>query len=179
MGAMSNLNPDQFTGENTGDPTNWDYHYPRLPDTMHRGMAVTHPDVLRVLRDPTATPDDKAHAISSHVIGNHLGTHYTTDMSEAQDFADYQAHTYEDPRPRRKNSEAVVLHLAKPPRGHIETNRDTLEERGVYPYHVQDSELPMRTGAPLHVTGVSWSEDGDPWHLTGHHDFETPRSARA
>ena len=149
--------------------TDWDEEYPRLPGTMHRGLLLSAQGDGRQLmhryRDEGHDPASTARDLLQHV--GHAGEHWTPEEGQARHYA-----VAGGGRPEGHDMN-VVIHARKPDREHIETDPGTLAERGVYgmDYH-EDREIPLKSGAPVHVTGVSWKfhdEPGDAWRR---HDLE-------
>lgn len=148
-----------------GSWSDWDRYYPRLPDTIHRGFALDIPA-------PAATAF--RHETAQHIL-NHLdqgtGMHRTAKADEARSAA-ARHHI-----PGHTNLH-VILHAAKPAREHLETDPDRLIHHAVFGYETSDeAEVPMRSGAPLHITGVTWKPPGArDW---AHHDFDQPIQRQA
>lgn len=166
--------------------TDWDREYPRLPETLHRGMNISHAQ-MRAAAEEGGDPHEVVHRLLDHAqaaISRHSGTlgmHWSADEDKAREYAAFggwKSHR-DDP-----HSVPVVFHIAKPAREHIETDPDRLQERGVIgmDYH-DDQEVPLRSRAPVKITGMSWLRS-DPhsvankhldesWH---HHTFAEPIS---
>lgn len=126
--------------------TDWDEEYPRIPATVHRGLRIDggahladHPD-----------PEHVARAILHHIDDDHM--HWTGNEEQARHYAGVGTGGRGG-----EDSLNVVLHARKPERDYIETDPEILADRNVYGigYH-DDEEIPLRSGAPVHVTGVSW-----------------------
>lgn len=131
--------------------TDWDEEYPRLPDTLHRGLRLSDGAHLAEHGGEQA-----ARAIMSH-IGD-FGTHWTPDEDQARHYAGIGTGTgHHGP-----DALQVVLHARKPLREHIETDPEILADQNVYGmgYH-DDAEVPLRAGAPVRVTGISWRRESD------------------
>lgn len=150
--------------------TDWDEEYPRIPATVHRGLRLDGGAHLADGEDHEAV----ARAILHHVGDDHM--HWTGDEGQARHYAGVGTGGQGGPA-----SLNVVLHARKPAREDIEEDPEVLADRNVYGigYH-DDEEIPLRSGAPVHVTGVSWrAHDPAPvtypdtggWHR---HDFGEP-----
>lgn len=139
--------------------TDWDHHYPRLPGTIHRGMSVAVPG-------PSPSDHrDLARHIIAHLPGG-TGTHWSTSEDQARRFAKRSYDPSID-----TGQHLVVLHAATPERRHIETDPDQLDQQAVKGYDLAETEVPLRHGAPVRLTGVSWH---DPRHGWDRHDFDEP-----
>jgi 8-oxo-dGTP diphosphatase len=144
--------------------TDWDREYPRLPAEMHRGMLL---DGVPGIGHEGQSPHEAAQAILGHA--GDFGMHWTPSESQARHYAvTGSGHL-------GGGGWNVVVHARKPERDHIETDPDTLAEHRVFgmDYH-EDEEIPVREGAPVHVTGVSWKRDSDPDDAWQRHSFDQP-----
>jgi hypothetical protein len=143
--------------------TDWDRVHPKLPDTLHRGMAVSLPDEVHdVVHDESRPSAERAQALADHVKKRGLGMHFTDDKQQAAHYS----HVYHQP-----GDTHVIVHSRKPDMHHIETDPGELESQQVIGYgQHDDNEIPIRSGAPVHATGISWKHE-DPkadWHT---HNF--------
>jgi hypothetical protein len=120
----------------------------------------------------------------------HLGLHWTADENHAYRVGGTQSwghgHSWysgqEQGYHERSGLESpVVVHARWPKNHHIETDPDELHRYGVKPFDNPDldehneAEVPMKTGAPVEITGVSWS--GYTSNRKGeyrHHTFDKP-----
>jgi hypothetical protein len=160
--------PDEVNDHDTGH-TDWDEEYPRLSAEMHRGMALdddgSYGRNLHYYRDPAHDPTQAARGILHH-LGD-FGTHWTDDEEQARHYSGVG---------RGRHAEGhdmnVVVHARKPAREDIETDPWKLSEQGVIgrDYH-DDREIPLKGGAPVHVTGVSWKYHDEPDSAWRRHDF--------
>ncbi|MCW2929909.1 MAG: hypothetical protein JWM19_871 [Actinomycetia bacterium] len=156
--------------------TNWDEEYPQLPAEMHRGMRLDTGHSA-FLGHPGISPANRAQEILSHVTDGHghVGDHWTPSEHQARHYGVVgSGHQGDD------SDLNVVIHARRPDREDIETDPDTLAERGVYGmgYH-EDQEIPLRTGAPVHVTGVSWKFHHEPDGAWQRHDISSPEAHMA
>ncbi|MFF7198156.1 hypothetical protein ACFZAM_31170 [Streptomyces sp. NPDC008079] len=146
--------------------TDWDSVHPHLGNTLHRGMAVSLPGhVADVVHDDSRPVADRAHALSEHLREQGMGTHWTPDKEQAQHYSGVSD--------SRKNNTHVVLHAHTPPKEHIETDPDELVAQDVISMgDHDDGEVPLRSGAPVSLKGISWRQRGNgPWVR---HDFDNP-----
>jgi hypothetical protein len=149
--------------------TNWDEEYPRIPATVHRGMRIDDDGSEgrhHMLRGVPA--GESAARTVLHHLGD-FGTHWTGDEQQARHYADVGTGGYRNPGNHDMN---VVVHARKPEREDIETDPETLAGQNVFGmgYH-DDEEIPLREGAPVHVTGVSWKFHDEPHDAWRRHDF--------
>lgn len=150
--------------------TDWDEEYPRLGGTVHRGMEIhLDPEDHAKLHDETVPDSPRAHLLADHLAhGESLGMHWT----ENEDRAKHYAGVGGGWGPSDKSTH-VVVHARTPDKDDIETDPDTLVNNRVYGigYH-DDDEIPIRNGAPVHVTGLSWKQPHQAeWT---HHTFAKP-----
>lgn len=146
--------------------TDWDSIHPHLGDTLHRGMAVDLPHhVADVVHDDSRPVAERAHALSEHMRDQGLGTHWTPDKEQAQHYSGVSD--------SRHNDTHVVLHAHTPPKEHIETDPDELAAQDVISMgDHDDAEVPLQSGAPVSLKGISWRPRGNgPWVR---HDFDKP-----
>lgn len=174
--------------------TDWDEHHSRLPDEVHRGLFA--PQSHDVLAYP-ASDEDIAHGlISAHQeeqFAHHprqnkvFGTHWTSEEGVARKFAlEHQRahaedHPLEDGHDCDEHSEAapVVFHAQRPERHEIETDPRRLDWQNIDSHDDEEREVPIRHGAPVRITGVSWLKHtgmGPFWHR---HDLREPVTLRA
>jgi hypothetical protein len=160
--------PDEVEDHDTGH-TDWDEEYPRLPAEMHRGLALddgSHGRDLHYYRDPSHDPASAAQGILHH-LGD-LGSHWTPSEDQARHYSVVGV----GGRRAEGHDMNVVVHARKPGREDIETDPWKLSEQGVFGmgYH-DDQEIPLRAGAPVHVSGVSWKYHDEPDSAWRRHDF--------
>lgn len=164
------------SASNLGDPTDWDAHYPTLPDQVHRGMAIKLPAKVRdqLIAAPKA---EAAQALLDKTQSKATGPHWSTDLEKSRDFSQRTSSDWKGEIP-------VVLHAATPAREDIETRPAALRRMEIFPYDhfQQEREVPVRKGKYIDVTGVSWhapkhaEADESGWVR---HDFATPRQHTA
>lgn len=150
--------------------TDWDEHYPRLGDTIHRGMEINlHSNDHADLHNKSIPASRRAHLLADHLArGQGLGMHWTQDEDQAKHYAGLGGSW----KPYGESSH-VVIHAQTPAREHIEEDPDTLVNHEVIGMgHHDDEEIPLRAGAPVHVTGLSWKQPHEAeWT---HHTFAQP-----
>lgn len=142
--------------------TDWDQVHPHIGPEVHRGMAVTLPaHVHRAVHDDSAPMEERAHALTQHMGKQGLGSHWTPEEHMGRHYAAVSSRGHGDTE--------VVLHAHTPAKEHIETDPDELAKQDVIGMgEHEDTEVPLRFGAPVHLKGISWkSHEGD-WHR---HDF--------
>ncbi len=146
--------------------TDWDAVHPTLPDTLHRGMALSLPDeVHSVVHDGHRPVAERAHALSEHLRGEGMGTHWTPDHD--------QARHYSGITDGRDKDTHVILHVHTPGKRAIETNPDTLAEQDVIAMGSHDdAEVPLKSGAKVQLKGISWRHRTD--EKWTRHDFDKP-----
>lgn len=144
--------------------TDWDSIHPGLGDTLHRGMAVSLPGhVADVVHDDSRPVAERAHALSEHLRGEGLGTHWTPDKEQAQHYSGVSD--------SRDNNTHVVLHAHTPAKEHIETDPEELSAGDVISYgDHDDAEVPWKAGAPVSLKGISWRPRGNGSWVR--HDFD-------
>jgi hypothetical protein len=149
----------------------WEEHLRKLryrkrnEPLMHRGMAIElPPEVHDFVHDQCQTRDRQAQAILDHLKSQPLGMHWSTDERVPRFFAGKE----------RKNnlpgSTKVILHAKLPGASDIETDPQKLQEEAVFRHDNWmggEHEIPMKAGAPVHVTGVTWYGYGNR-KRTGH-----------
>lgn len=182
------------------DPgTDWDKVYrdkdPRLTE-IHRGIGL-YPDhdLHEHMNDPSVPVAGRAHAVLGEVGaqmaergGHGIGMSWTDWDRHAEHAAKSgglngavgQSGLSQNrsalPGHRQGNPHMpVVLHAEWPGKEHLETDPQVLKHNVVTPYeHGTEGEVPLRKGAPVRLTGLSWSADdreATPWV---HHTFERP-----
>lgn len=150
----------------------WDMNHARI----HRSITLyPHPDVSDKIEDPSVPNEEKAQHLIEHLQsgGRSLGRHWTTDLGHAKRVAHDEgwsaignnASEHEENEFRLPLS--VIVHAKFPERHHIEDDPAVLEEHHVTPWggseHFGDeSEVPLKEGANVHVTGLSWSTQSHP-----------------
>lgn len=128
---------------------------------MHRGMAVALPPELHdFVTDRMQTPSRQARAIAEHLRTQGLGTHWTTNEKVAREFSGFE-------QKKQPGTVKVMVHAKLPEPEHIETDRDKLMEGGVFRpdnFLAGEKEIPLRAGAPVRVTGITWYGYGNRKH---------------
>jgi len=160
--------PDEVEEHETGH-TNWDTVHPGLPGEMHRGIRLdddgTHGWLPHHHRGKAAN-EDTAQAILGHL--GELGTHWTPDEDQARHYAGIGGGY----RKAEGDDMHVVVHARKPALEDIETDPWTLADQKVIGFDQHDdAEIPLREGAPVHVTGVSWKFHDEPASAWRRHDL--------
>lgn len=158
--------------------TDWDKAYPRLPEDIHRGVAVQlDPDTHEAIHGEGHSEADRARAAVQAATLKPLGMHWSSAGSEmAGRIAEDEAEQL-TPRERR-NITHVVLHADRPERQHIETNIDKLVQHSVISHgRSPENEVPLKEHVPVHIWGVSWKHHDEPdWHS---HEFDQPMTKTA
>lgn len=179
--------------KNDFSPTDWDEMYPSDEELkhsrLHRAIQLHVPVELHRQMEG----DDLSHEeIAHHVLRQarqhpHLGMHWTADEGHAYKVAAHpewgagsawysgQEKTPESQGPTYPVS--VILHAHWPAKEHLETDPSVLRR-----FHVQrfgsphdEWEAPVKTGAPMKITGVSWNTSVQPRERGfRHHSFEKP-----
>ena len=107
----------------------------------------------------------------------HLGVHWTDSEPLARGWAEDDYTTGPSGTGPKPSVTHVVLHAASPDREHIEDDPEELERRHMYGFDHPRSEreVPLKVGAPVHLTGISWKHGGESeWNR---HDFWSPAGA--
>lgn len=148
--------------------TDWDEA--GLPPAIHRGIGVELPDRLHdYVHDQSQPQHRRARALAGYLLNDRkmsasLGNFWSADPDVSKTYAEGGKR---DSGPRNT---PVVFHARGPEMEHIETDPDQLRHWGVYSYHLAgNEEVPLRYGAPVHLTGISWGEPGHQvWHPSAH-----------
>ena len=189
-------------GEHEDDPvlaeqhrdtyTDWYHHLP-FAGGIHRGLVKQLPrEVHDAVHDESRPSAERAQALRGYLHREgfhggtqeeqpygadhegHLGVHWTPSETMAKSWGSddmYEGPVGGGPKPSVTH---VVLHAASPDEEHIETDPDHLEARHMYGFEHERSEheVPLKYGAPVHLTGISWKHGGqEHWHR---HDFAAP-----
>lgn len=159
------------------DTSDW-----RIHRTLHID-PMDDPDGFNLWKGMGTSPHPKQAALPDHEVAHrllklvtahpNLGLHWTADESHAvrvggsknwglghswysgQDAPRYESSGLESP---------VIVHAKWPKTEHIETDPQVLHEYGVKPFDNPDldehdeAEVPLKTGAPVEITGLSWSQ---------------------
>ncbi len=187
-------------GSEWGDdysPSNWDEAYPKEPEKhrVHRSIKV-YPsfDLWKHMGGGTGmSHEEVAHKVLDHVRKQpNLGLHWTDDESHAYRVAGHanwgmNRSWHSDQKPAERESDlgaSVILHAHWPKREHIETDPDLLKSYNVGGYGNDgmddEFEVPIKTGSPVKITGISWSQYDQPRKGDfKHHSFETPETHTA
>jgi 8-oxo-dGTP pyrophosphatase MutT (NUDIX family) len=195
-GEDYNGGPEDLLGHHTAarawfmdDPkTDWNQyadesgHLDRTP--IHRGMRVwLDDDASNHVHDESKPVAERAHALlgAMHQQRGNFGMHWTANSSHAEDVAEGGGWTGQQatPPPGYEDAEHtnVVLHAAPPHVDHIEQDQRTLDHHVVTPFEGGEEEVPLKHGAPVHITGISWQRHSfqprreDRW---AHHTFDEP-----
>lgn len=178
---------DQKTAATAYDPddddhyrsyTDWDKAYPRLPEDIHRGVAVQlDPDTHEAIHGEGHSDAERAHAAMQAATLKPLGMHWSSAGAEmAGRIAEDEAEQL-TPRERR-NTTHVILHADRPERQHIETDINRLVQHSMISHgRSPENEVPLKEHAPVHIWGVSWKHHDEPdWHS---HEFDQPMTKTA
>jgi hypothetical protein len=158
--------------------TDWDKVYPRLPEDIHRGMAVQLPaDAHDAVHDTENSEATRAHALLGAVTKKPLGMHWSSASSEMAGSVSHEEAEQLTPKERR-NTTHVVLHADRPERHHIEDDIDRLVQHSVISHgRSPENEVPLKEHAPVHIWGVSWKHHDEPgWHT---HELDEPMTKTA
>lgn len=158
-----------------GTPTDWETHYPNLPEQVHRGMTVTPPArVAKWITSGDGTAAEHAALLREHLEDTGpIGMHWSTNEQVSKRFTH---RNIRDPR----TDVPIVLHADRPAEKDIETRPVVLKNNGVWAhdYEYGDAEVPVRRGRPVTIRGISWKPDAehpeadeDGWV---HHIFDEP-----
>lgn len=151
--AKSSL-PQQFPPPPGDD---WEEHFRKLrrkknPE-IHRGMAIELPqEVHDYVMERFQTPDRQAQAIVDHLKSQPLGMHWTPKLDTARTFSEFESK-------KQPGTIKVIVHAKLPEIEHIETDPERLREGAVFRHDSWmngEKEIPLKAGAPVHVTGVTW-----------------------
>lgn len=191
MRAITSARDDIFTRKARpwymDDPTtDWSKHTDEsgnLKYPIHRGFRFwPDDDVHAHINDSSKPIPDRAQALVNHIQQNRqgLGMHWTDDPQHAEAVAESGGWTTQKAqRPDNGGSwsQDVVLHAAPPHTDHIEKNIRTLDSNNVTPFEGDEGEVPLRKGAPVNLTGISWRDaNARPWDKNKwiHHNFDNP-----
>jgi 8-oxo-dGTP diphosphatase len=172
--------------------TEWGSHLP-FEHGIHRGFPVQLPaEVHEAVHDEKRPAAERADILRRHLDdnpsegmglqrrltdeerygkGGHFGVHWTDSEPHARGWGEddyYEGHGNGGVKPHVTH---VVLHAASPAEEHIEHDPEELERRHMWGFEHPRSEreVPLRVGAPVHLTGISWKHGGqDQWER---HDF--------
>lgn len=158
------------------------------PDTLHRGVyAQLDDDIHDYVHDETVPIADRARVLldNVHRFGYGLGMHWTPHLDIAErsilnaadeaagpwDEDDWEDHSESAP------STDVIFHIRRPAQRYVVRDPNLLKQHGVgYEFSKDEDETPIKPGAPVHVTGISWRPHNSeyPREAFEHHDFERP-----
>ncbi|MGN6636001.1 MAG: hypothetical protein ACTHJ6_11170, partial [Oryzihumus sp.] len=175
--------------------TDWGKSYDKIPGEIHRGLFA--PESHQVFSTP-ASDEDIAHMLIRAHQEEHFpydqdqhekfGTHWTSSEDVARNFAHEHEteHAEDDQDPEHDHAAhfdavPVVFHARRPEQHEIETDPRRLGWQNVddHDEHEGEREVPIRHGAPVTITGVSWLKRtglGPLWHR---HDLREPVTLRA
>jgi hypothetical protein len=163
-----------------------------IPEQMHRGVTTAlPPDVHHQVHDTSRPPAERAHALVRHLNedpytrrwqgdpNGGLGVHWTDSEPHAKAWGSDDYTTGPVGGGRKPTVTHIVFHAQGPQVHHLETDPDELARRNMWGFdHPQsEREIPLKLGAPVGVTGMSWKHGGeDDWHR---HDFAKPMTHTA
>lgn len=170
--------PEPGDSREYGNPTDWDTHYPGLPEHVNRGISIPLDSwEARKINEGKNPVAEDAEALAQHVQRN-IGMHWSATTNKGRTFAEKNV---ADPR----KEIAVMLHARTPQRHQIETRPDVLRHKGVWPFdhYAGDAEVPFKKGTPVQLAGISWRPDtahpeADE-HGWVHHTFDEPKKHTA
>jgi mRNA-degrading endonuclease RelE of RelBE toxin-antitoxin system len=140
-----------------GRATDWEAHFPNLPDQIHRGMSVRleGSDARAVTSGQGVGGRPRADPAATHLHDTGpLGMHWSTNEDISRRFA------HRNVRDPRKDV-PVILHAERPQAKDIETRPQVLKDKGVWSHEYEhgDAEVPVRKGRSVNLTGISWKPD--------------------
>jgi 2'-5' RNA ligase/ADP-ribose pyrophosphatase YjhB (NUDIX family) len=167
----------QEAEEHNSTYTDWGAHLP-FEGGMHRGLTVRLPEgVHSLVHDESAPVAARASALRGHLGENgHHGVHWTDHLPIARAWGSGEGAMFGTVDPDDPAHTHVVLHAASPREEDIEDDPARLAERSMWGFDHDNSEreIPLREGAPVRLTGLSWKRGGlDQWTR---HDFDAPSS---
>jgi mRNA-degrading endonuclease RelE of RelBE toxin-antitoxin system len=139
-----------------GRATDWEAHFPNLPEQIHRGLNVRleGADARAVTSGQGAAADHAQILHDALKGGGPLGMHWSTNEDISRRFA------HRNVRDPRKDV-PVILHADRPAAKDIETRPQVLKDKGVWSHEYEhgDAEVPVRKGRSVNLTGISWKPD--------------------
>jgi mRNA-degrading endonuclease RelE of RelBE toxin-antitoxin system len=139
-----------------GRATDWEAHFPNLPEQIHRGLNVRleGTDARAVTSGQGAAADHAQILHDALKGGGPLGMHWSTNEDISRRFA------HRNVRDPRKDV-PVILHADRPAAKDIETRPNVLKDKGVWSHEYEhgDAEVPVRKGRKVNLTGISWKPD--------------------
>jgi 8-oxo-dGTP diphosphatase len=173
--------------------TDWGDHLP-FEGGIHRGITVRlPPEVHAVVHDEARPPAERAAALAGHLRENPAdrseerghaggyGMHWTDHEPTARAWGTGEGAMF-GPSEAERSDPAwthVVMHAASPREEHIETDPRVLDEGNLlgFGHDRTEREIPLRSAAPVSLTGVSWKRADQPgWRR---HDFGDPSNRLA
>lgn len=178
--------------------TDWDLYHPgdKYPDARIHRTIHTYPsfELWKRMGDKSVPDHEIAHEVLQHVSKHpNLGLHWTSSEGHAYRVAGYpgwgQGRSWysdqdrEHAEPESDLGATVIVHAKWPQKEHIETDPHILKKYDVKAYDdpdalAEEEEVPVKTGSPLEVTGISWTQYGGSNRRGDyrHHSFEKPIS---
>jgi mRNA-degrading endonuclease RelE of RelBE toxin-antitoxin system len=139
-----------------GRATDWEAHFPNLPEQIHRGLNVRleGSDARAVTSGQGAAADHAQILHDALKGGGPLGMHWSTNEDISRRFA------HRNVRDPRKDV-PVIVHADRPQAKDIETRPSVLKDKGVWSHDYEhgDAEVPVRKGRKVNLTGISWKPD--------------------
>lgn len=155
---------------------------------IHRGVKLwPKGDLWDRVNDESRPVHERAHELIKHITSErgNLGMHWSSDEDFAKQVAKDGGWSAIGNNGAPKDMEyalsmPVVVHARWPHKEHFETDPNELHANHVLPYGYSENladewETPLKKGAPVHITGVTWSSYDNPRkHEWTHHSFDEP-----
>ena len=168
--------------EEKGD--RWHEFGNQYSEDVHRGIHVALPDDLHdYVHNEDIPRADRANALQQHFSSQGLGMHWTPHVNIANRAIGNAAQAGHGlSGGQLYNSRGsdvttdVMFHVRKPGQRNRLPAREHEEHEIGWQYGKDENEFPVRPGAPLRLTGISWKEHepqypNEPYE---HHDFDKP-----
>lgn len=155
---------------------------------IHRGVKLwPKGDLWDRVNDESRPVHERARELVDHITSQrgNLGMHWSSDEDFAKRVAKDGGWSAIGNNGAPKDMEyalsmPVVIHARWPRKEHFETDPNELHANHVLPYGYGENladewETPLKKGAPVHITGVTWSGYEHPRdHEWTHHSFDEP-----
>jgi GNAT superfamily N-acetyltransferase len=181
-------NPHDHEDDSEFNP-DWDHILSRTP-SVHRSLGVALPERDHALvHDPATPPEVAARTLLRHVTRAGGHTHWSTPQGMK-----YTQDSYGSVATRGKSGRpitSVTLHAHTPDSDDVESDPSELIEQEISPHRHPEYEIPVVSGASMHLTGLSWAHgqqggwgDDNRWHdgpaqQWHHHEFPEPMRLEA